>query len=59
MRDDKRKSLEESYEGLSRAQKTVVVASAMGKVLHHWLTLVPLRWVLMQIRLDMRMKSPR
>lgn len=59
MRDEKRKNLEESYEQLSRAQKTVVIASALGRVLGHWVNLIPLRWILLQIRIDMRSKTPR
>jgi hypothetical protein len=59
VRDEKRKNLEESYEQLTRSQKTIVIASALGRVMQHWVRLIPLRWILLQIRIDMRMKSPR
>lgn len=57
MKDEKRSKLEESYQQLSRSQKTVVVASALGRVFQHWVNLIPLRWVLMQIRIDMNKRS--
>ncbi len=59
LRNEKRKNLEETYEQLTRSQKTIVVASALGRVIQHWFTLVPLRWILLQIRIDMRMRTPR
>jgi len=59
VRDEKRKNLEETYEQLTRSQKTIVVASALGRVMNHWVKLIPLRWILLQIRIDMRRKSLR
>jgi hypothetical protein len=59
VRNEKRKNLEESYEQLTRPQKTIVIASALGRVMHHWVRLIPLRWILLQIRIDMRMRAPR
>ena len=59
MNEQKRKNLEESYEQLSRSQKTIVVMSALGRVMRHWVRLIPLRWILMQIRIDMKLKASR
>ncbi|HEY6072772.1 MAG TPA: hypothetical protein VIV15_05090 [Anaerolineales bacterium] len=59
MNEQKRKNLEETYEQLSRSQKTIVVMSALGRVTRHWFRMLPLRWILMQIRIDMKLKASR
>ena len=59
MNNDKRKNLEEAYEQLTRSQKAIVIMSALGRVLRYWIRLIPLRWVLLQIRIDMRRKASR
>ena len=59
LKNEKRKNLEETYQQLTRSQKTIVIASAFGRVFQRWVNLIPLRWILMQIRIDMRMRSPR
>jgi hypothetical protein len=54
MKDDRREELEEVYRGLSRFEKFRVVLHALGVVLPHLATQIPLRWLLFQIRIDMK-----
>jgi hypothetical protein len=54
MNEDRRKELQEAYEGLSKPQKAYVILIALSTLIRHRIRQIPINWVLRQIKQDLK-----
>jgi hypothetical protein len=56
VKEDKQKELKESYDQLSRSEKIYVILVALGTLVGYRIRQIPILWVLLQIKIDLKLR---